>query len=169
MLEFECPGHNPTLDARFHLFPFLCDRYAHKSYEKDNKTMTHQIAKQRTPTEGRSDIYIYIYIYISRCAARITRHRAISLRTASLAFLFATLFSRHVVKKCWKQECKKRPVRNGFSRLLDVRIMIFVIWDAPGSLFFQRLRARTRHPKWMLKWSLGHPKSQKSWFWHSKV
>ena len=79
--------------------------------------MSHEIHHARNQ-EGLQQGRRVHQAYIIQCAARITRHRAISLRTASLAFLFAALFSRHVVKKHWKQECKKRPDRNGLSRLL---------------------------------------------------
>ena len=69
-----------------------------------------------------------------QCAARITRHRAISLRTCSLAFLFPILFLRHIVKNYWKQECKKRAFRNGFSGLWEARILIFSDFGGPGVL-----------------------------------
>ena len=56
-------------------------------------------------------------------------------------FLFAFLqlcfpiFSRPVVKKYWSQKCKKRAVRKWFSRLWDVRSVIFSDFGGPGALF----------------------------------
>ena len=68
-----------------------------------------RLARWSATLIGHTHIYIYIYIYIYmyiQCVARIARHRAI-----------------------FEQFC------NGFSRLWEVRSMIFVVWEAPGGPF----------------------------------
>ena len=41
-------------------------------------------------------------------------------------------FLRHVVKKCWEQECKKRAIRSEFSRFWESKSWFLVILEGPG-------------------------------------
>ena len=41
-------------------------------------------------------------------------------------------FLRHIVKKCWEQECKKRAIRSEFSRFWESKSWFLVIWEGPG-------------------------------------
>ena len=41
-------------------------------------------------------------------------------------------FLRHVVKKCWEQECKKRAIRSEFSRFGESKSWFLVILEGPG-------------------------------------
>jgi len=62
---------------------------------------------------------------LSRCAARITRHRAISLRTASLTFLVATFVQDMLSRSAENKNAKNESFAIAFAVFLDVRITIF--------------------------------------------
>ena len=73
--------------------------------------------------------------------------------------------SKHqqITKNCKNTSSKHTHNQNLQKNSLEGVEPLKLITVTHFSLFSKRLRARTRHPKWELKWSLGHPKSQNIW------
>ena len=79
-------------------------------------------------------------IYVSRCAARITRHRAFSSGTLQLSIIIFILFQASLLRSAADKSAKNEQCCSRFSRFCDVRIMIFRYFWGSGQPVLSILR-----------------------------